>query len=61
MSAIDTIKEALREYVGDGDGADQEVFREAFARVYEDGLMEGLSVADSIYPPNRPYGYPSYP
>lgn len=28
MNATDTIKEALREYVGDGDGADEQVLAE---------------------------------
>lgn len=28
MNATDTIKEALREYVGDGDGADEKVLAE---------------------------------
>lgn len=33
MSATDTVKEALREYVGDGDGADERVLREHDAEV----------------------------
>lgn len=33
MNATDTIKEALREYVGDGDGADEQVLAEHDARV----------------------------
>lgn len=33
MNATDTIKEALREYVGDGDGADEQVLAEHDAQV----------------------------
>jgi hypothetical protein len=33
MSATDTIKEALREFVGDGDGADEKVLAEHDAEV----------------------------
>ena len=33
MTATDTVKEALREYVGDGDGADEQVLSEHDAQV----------------------------
>lgn len=33
MNATDTVKEALREYVGDGDGADEKVLAEHDAQV----------------------------
>lgn len=33
MTATDTVKEALREYVGDGDGADEKVLAEHNASV----------------------------
>lgn len=33
MNATDTVKEALREYVGDGDGADEQVLAEHNASV----------------------------
>lgn len=33
MNATDTVKEALREYVGDGDGADEKVLAEHNAEV----------------------------
>lgn len=33
MNATDTVKEALREYVGDGDGADEQVLAEHDAEV----------------------------
>lgn len=38
MNATDTIKEALREYVGDGDGADEQVLAEHDASVLSAAL-----------------------
>lgn len=45
----------------DGPGcSDQavEILRKALAEAHEEGVSEGTYIADTIFPPDRPYGYP---
>lgn len=47
MSATDTVKEALREFVGDGDGADEKVLAEHNASVVA-GLDLPTIIAEAL-------------
>ena len=40
------------------EGDQVETLRAILATVYEEGLDEGWATYDSMYPPERPYGYP---
>jgi hypothetical protein len=60
MNATDTVKEALREYVGDGDGADEQVLREHNAAVVAGLdlptiLAEAMACTWSIGESGHPY------
>jgi hypothetical protein len=45
--ATDTIKEALREYVGDGDGADEAVLAQHNAKIRSEALHEAAMFVDA--------------
>jgi hypothetical protein len=61
MSATDTIKEALREFVGDGDGADEAVLAEYDREVRAEALdveeMVGVLASHAEWRSYGPHGY----
>lgn len=55
----DVVYRIVDTYDGPGmDGQAVETLRKALAEAYEEGVLEGTYIADTIFPPDRPYGYP---